>query len=125
MRKHRNQMKAAEIAALETYMHTVTPAIHIDHAAERMQQKNVTTDEIAKAIRFGKVVEFHNEAAELRVVMRLDFGRPKVAVCAVVEPKTAKVVTTWKNSGSDNHSTIDMSAYGWKADARQVFGLEA
>ena len=126
MRKHRSQMKADEIKAVETHVRSMQPTLDITHATDRMNEKKVTPDEIAKAVRFGEVVEIHNEATELRVLMRLAFGRPKVAVCAVVSVESNKVVTTWKNAGADNHKTIDMSQYTWKANAVELInGVQA
>jgi hypothetical protein len=122
MRKHRLQMKAEEITALETFVHENVQPMLGNHAADRMSEKGVTVDEIAKAVKFGQVVEIHNEATELRVLMRLAYGKPKVAVCVVVGLESKAAVTTWKNNAQDNHKSLDLGAYQWKVDARQLIG---
>lgn len=121
-RKHRKQMKAAEIGTLETHIRKVCARI-IDgtHATDRMAQKGVTAKEIVNALKYGEVIEIHNEANELRAVVRFAYGRPKVAVCVVVGMETGTVVTCWKNAGQDNHQTLNLYAYTWNVNACALF----
>ena len=120
MRKHRQQMKAAEITALEARIHQVCSPELAGHAAQRMEQKSVSAQEITNCLRWGQAVEIHNEAGELRAVVRHQYGKPKVAVCVVVSLETGVVVTTWKNKGSDNHSTLNLWAYQWQVNVASV-----
>jgi len=92
-------MKAAEIAALEISVRKVTAHILSTHAAYRMAQKGVTAKEIENCLKYGIAIEIHNEAGELRAVIRHAYGRPKVAICLVIGLESQTVVTTWKNAG--------------------------
>ena len=111
MKTHRKYMKAAEIEALELRVREIAETVISTHAAERMHQKNVTAREIENCLRYGVVIELHDEAGELRMVVRHDSGRPKVGVVAVVAFETGTIVTVWRNAGSDNHATLNDFAY--------------
>lgn len=120
MKKHRQQMKAAEINALEAVIRTYASPEFITHTFERMAEKKVTAREIELCLRHGQAVEIHNEAETLRVVVRFAYGKPKVAVCIVLDLETNAVITTWKNSGSDNHSTLNAFAYQWEVSVTSL-----
>lgn len=111
MKKHRNMMKAAEIEGIEKRVREIAAVAISSHAAERMNQKAVSVKEIENCLKYGFAVEIHNEAEELRAVIRFQYGKPKVAVCLVVGLETGTLVTTWKNAGSDNHKTLNSFAY--------------
>ena len=111
MKKHENQMSQAEKAAIAVRVAEIAAKVISTHAADRMNQKNVTSKEIEICLKYGHAVEMHDESDELRAVIRHSFGKPKVAVCAVVGLETGTVVTTWKNAGSDNHKTLNIFAY--------------
>lgn len=104
-------MTGAEILALEGRVRTVCARVIDGHCTDRMSEKNVTGREIANCLKWGEVIEAHNEAGEWRAVMRLDSGRPKVGVCCVVELSTGRIITVWKNAGADCHKTLNLNAY--------------
>lgn len=86
----------------------------------------MNTAEILNAIKWGIVIEVHNDAGELRALVRHAFGRPKVAVCIVVSLETGHVCTVWKNRGSDNHKTLDRTLYTWRTNVIQLIeGISA
>lgn len=124
-RKHRTQMKTAEIAALEARIRLVCDPEIASHAAERMQEKRVSGQEIANCIKWGQAIEIHNEAGELRAVVRHAYGKPKVAVCVVISLETGVVVTTWKNAGNDNHKTLNVFAYQWTVNVASLLAPAA
>jgi hypothetical protein len=124
-RKHREQMKASEIAALEISVRKVTARILSTHAAARMAEKGVTVKEIENCLKYGIAIEIHNEAGELRVVIRHAYGRPKVAVCLVIGLTSQTVVTTWKNAGSDSHSTLNLFKYQWNVNVASLLAQGA
>ncbi len=90
-----------------------------------MAQKGVTAKEIENCLKYGNGIEIHNEAGELRAVVRHAYGRPKVAVCVVIGLGSGTIVTTWKNSGSDNHKTLNVLAYGWQVNVVELLGARA
>jgi len=121
MRKHRNEMTESEINAVEAHVHGLTPVIG-GHTPERMAEKRVAVHEAVNCVRYGKVIEVHNERISLRAVMRHNCGRE--AVCAVVEIESGNIITVWKNRATDNHATLNMAAYGWKANmASMIAGM--
>jgi hypothetical protein len=113
MRKHTKQMKQTEREALNTFIKQIAVHVVSTHAAERMTQKDVSAREIELCLQYGEGIEIHNDAGTPRAVVRFQYGRPKVAVCVVVELLTGKIVTVWKNAGSDNHQTLNLFAYQW------------
>lgn len=120
MRKHRTQMGKAEIEAAEAYVHGLKAQELADHAFKRMDTKNVTLRDIFVTIKYGRIIEVNTEGSGMRVLMRLDFGKPKVAVCVVLALDNLAVVTVWKNAGNDAHKTLDISQYQWKVDFRAL-----
>ena len=119
-RKHETEMKEAEKLALNARIREVADTILSTHAIERMQQKSVTVREIENCLKYGNGIEIHNEQGELRAVVRHAYGRPKVAVCVVIGLESSTIVTTWKNSGSDNHKTLNTLAYGWNVNVVEL-----
>ena len=111
MKKHESQMSQAEKETVAARVREIAEKIISTHAAGRMTQKGVTGRELEIALKYGHAVEIHDEANELRAVIRHAFGKPKVAVCAVVGLASGLVVTTWKNAGSDNHATLNAFVY--------------
>lgn len=111
MKTHRSLMTAAEIQTAEGRVREIAEIVISTHAAERMTQKVVTVKEIENCLRYGLVIEAHDEAGELRLVVRHDYGRPKVGIVVVVGLLSGAIITTWKNAGSDNHKTLNMLAY--------------
>ena len=112
MKKHENQMSAAEKEALVKRVAAIAEKGITDHAADRMAQKGVTAKEIEICLKYGHAIECNtNDPTELRAVIRHAFGKPKVAVCTVVGLTSGNIVTCYKNAGSDNHKTLDLSVY--------------
>ncbi|MFI5260790.1 MAG: DUF4258 domain-containing protein [Candidatus Paceibacteria bacterium] len=111
MKKHENQMTGAEKTAIAMRVAEIAATVISTHAADRMDQKGVSGKEIEICLKYGHAVEMHDEANELRAVIRHSFGKPKVAVCVVIGLESGTIVTTWKNAGSDSHSTLNMFAY--------------
>ncbi len=121
MRKHISSMDQTEVQAIVNRVQAIAAfRAFIDHSEERKTQKNVTARDIDITLRYGLPVEIHNEAGELRALISLCFGKPKVRVCVVIALATGAVITTWKNAATDKHATLDVSLYGWQAD---VVGL--
>ncbi len=118
-------MKEAEKQALTSRIREVAETVISTHAAERMAQKGVTAREIENCLKYGNGIEIHNEQGELRAVVRHAYGRPKVAVCVVIGLESGTIVTTWKNSGSDNHKTLNVLAYGWQVNVVELLGARA
>jgi hypothetical protein len=122
MKKHESQMSGAEKEAIAVRVREIAETVISSHAADRMNQKIVSSKEIEICLKYGQAVELHDEAGELRAVIRHGFGRPKVAVCVVVVLQTGTIVTTWKNAGSDNHKTLNVFAYDKSADVLAMLG---
>lgn len=113
-------MKQAEIEVLEVRVREIAATVISTHAADRMTQKGVTAKEIENCLKYGIAIEIHNEANELRAVIRHAYGKPKVAVCVVIGLASGTIATTWKNAGSDNHSTLNLYAYQWNVNVATV-----
>ncbi len=122
MKKHENQMSGAEKAAIAMRVAEIAETIISTHAADRMAQKGVSGKEIEICLKYGHAVEMHDEANELRAVIRHSFGMPKVAVCVVIGLCSGTIVTTWKNAGNDNHATLNMFAYDKSMNVLAMLG---
>ena len=111
-------MSISEIQAVEAAAHKVASVRLGSHAAERMAEKGIKPSMVEACVRYGRAIEIHNEAWELRVVLRHEQNR--VATCVVLGLKSGTVVTVWKNRANDNHRTLDLSVYQWKADVASI-----
>jgi len=117
-------MSPKEIAAIEGIAHSVGHTLILAHAASRMVQKDVSEREIENCLKYGHAIEVHNEASNLRIVLRHDYGRPKVGVCLVLELGTNAIITVWKNKGNDGHKTLDKWQYQWNIDLVKLLGVQ-
>lgn len=121
MKRHRQQMSSREIEALEARTRKVTEALLIAHAEQRMAEKGITARDIELTLKYGIAIEINSDATdEYRAVVRHAYGKPKVATCMVLGLTSGKVVTTWKNAGSDNHSTLNLYAYQWNVNVANL-----
>ncbi len=112
MKRHEKQMNQAEKDDAVTRVRQIAETVISTHAADRMAQKNVTAKEIENCLKYGRVIELNDESPkEFRLVVRHDYGRPKVGVVVVVGVTTGTIVTTWKNAGADGHLTLNLYAY--------------
>jgi len=116
MRRHRQQMSQAERNLADQFARSLQIQDLTLHTAKRMDQKHVTEQDIRSALVFGQVIEISKHSGNLRLLVRHD--RRQDAVCVVIEPRTRRVVTTWKNSRQDQHNTLDLSLYSWNTDMR-------
>lgn len=126
MKKHRQQMQPGEIAALESFIHSISPVLD-GHTFQRMCEKNIAVVDIENIFKHGAAVEIHNEAEELRAVVRYDAGKGKKAtgVVAVIGLQSGKIITAWRNDGGDNHSTLRITAYQWRVNVAELLQATA
>ena len=88
---------------------------HTVHAQGRQTEKLVTDDMLRDCLTNGRLIEVHNEANSLRVLLRNIDG-----TCAVVDLDTKVVVTCYWNHPDDRHTTIRRSEYYWGPIGRKV-----
>ena len=121
-RRHRLQMKLAEIAAIEAFVHTPRrwACAENGHLQERLREKQITVAGILAAIR-GKVVEVNRNGQDVRAVFRSAEAGPQTVV--VVSLVHFRIVTAWKNDADDRHGTLNRSEYTWGQDIRTVLNL--
>jgi hypothetical protein len=119
-RKHRFQMSSMEINLLEGKIHSYSELKLSPHALARMNEKDVTEQEIRQTLRYGRVIEVHNNIADdIRALVRLD-RKKKAATCVVISLCSGEVKTAYKNDKGDNHKTLDASQYMWNANMAQT-----
>lgn len=111
-RKHRNQMSAGEIRAIEYFVRSLLlqapPNSHwIDRATERL----LTFSDAADALQKGQVIEVNLSPEGPRALFRDDRG-----ICAVVALKTGDIITAYYNHPRDTHRSLDYGQYRWSVD---------
>lgn len=119
LRRHRKQMSASEIEAVETVVHSQPRSAWVfgPHAYTKMLAKDVSHDEVLETLRDGRVIEA-NVNRDLCVVFRKEFKT--TAVCVVVALKNRWIVTVWRNPNRDNHETLDIEKYNWNTNLSEV-----
>lgn len=124
MRKHRQQMTVAESVAIESTVRALNVREIAAHAFERMSQKGVSQAHILETLRTGQAIEIHNDANELRVLLRADvIGQ--WSACVVFSLDRQTVVTVWRNHVNDTHKTLRLNEYQWKVDVCKLLGRAA
>lgn len=89
------------------------------HALNEMRHDRVTQDEVAKVLRYGKVMEAHNcDPNDICVLLRFTIGRRSIAVVASLVRGT--VVTVFANSVESGMRKPDLKKYKWKADLSAI-----
>lgn len=107
-RKHRKQMTVAEITAVESSVRAVPAWRSQPYYIMRCQTRKIARIAVFRAIAYGRVIEAKSDG---RAVMRGTDG-----TCVVVSVPTRTVITVWHNDPTDNHYTLDLSAYTWYTD---------
>lgn len=123
-RKHRLQMKLAEIAAVEAFVRVPRrwACSENEHLQERLREKQITVAGIAAALKAGKLVEVNRNGQDVRAVVREQGQTAQTVV--VVSLCDFRIVTAWKNHQDDRHTTLDRHVYCWREDIREVLNLD-
>jgi hypothetical protein len=119
-RKHVTQMSRREITRVLEHIQGLTlSGFDNPHVRERKSKWDVSDADIRQAIRSGELIECHaNNYPDIRFVMRNDSGLRSICVCSNV---SGEIITVWVNTVNDNHSTLRLAEYQWKADLTNVF----
>ena len=84
----------------------------VPHAKERMEEKNITFEDVSSALKDFNVIELHQKGWDTRILLRGKaedgFGRN---TCLSLSLVTFRVITAYKNSATDNHYTLHTENY--------------
>lgn len=122
MKNHYTQLTSGEIQSIRAKVLGMrfTPT---SYTQDRFRQRHITMVQVAAVLSYGQVIEIHDEAGPVRVLMRGKVGGKYL--CVVVEPETGNLITAYWNNLNDHHTTIDMSQYTEKKvlDKHPAFGV--
>lgn len=121
MKKHRQQMTPLESEAIEHLVRGLDVQRIARHAHDRMREKGVTEAQILQTLRTGQAIEIHNDANELRVLLRANVA--DWSACVVFSLDRQTVVTVWRNQVSDTHKTLRIAEYRWTVNVCQLLGV--
>ena len=88
-----------------------------DHTKQRMREKDITVNDIKNCFADFSIIELHqreylNGNTDCRILIRgkaEDYrGRN---TCLSLSLETLRIITVYKNCGTDNHSTLDGDNY--------------
>lgn len=77
------------------------------HATGKRKELNISYEDIVDTIRYGSIIEIHNEFKNIRVLIR----HYNKGICLVLTPKTSTIVTIYINRKGDNHDNLDRTLY--------------
>lgn len=118
-RKHFTQMSVQETDAVGSAVRKINNLEITPYVRGRMAERNIKALDIAKTLRFGHVIEVHNNiGSEIRVLMQAVVNNKKCH--AVVSLTNRTLVTCYWNSLNDSHATLDKSAYKWNVNLLDV-----
>ena len=84
----------------------------VPHAKERMEEKNITFEDVSGALKDFTIIELHQRGWDTRILVRGKakdrFGRN---TCLSLSLVTFRVITAYKNSATDNHYTLHTENY--------------
>ena len=81
-----------------------------EHALERMKRWRVNKGQVLKTLAQGRLIEAHDDAGVLRFLFRRTPNNATKSICVVVDARF-HVITVYCNHASDNHTTLDLTAY--------------
>jgi len=97
VRKHPTQMSEVEINLIESKLHTYADYALAPHARQRKLEKGVAEQEIQQALRYGKLVEVHNNVpGDVRALVELK-RKKKESTAVVISLCSGEVRTVWRN----------------------------
>ena len=84
----------------------------VPHAKERMEEKNITFEDVSSALKDFNVIELHQKGWDTRILLRgkAEDGYGK-NTCLSLSLVTFRVITAYKNSATDNHYTLHAENY--------------
>ena len=83
-----------------------------EHTIIRQKEKIITKDEIQRAIKNGKIIEFHVKDDNKRILVRGNCAENgRYNICVVLDIDNNRVVTAYDNLVNDKHYTLDYSKY--------------
>ena len=122
LRRHATQMTPAELTALTSIVRLFRADSYAlaPHAREQAARKGISESAIREALQHGIPVELNkDEANRVNVLLRHESG-----TCVVVGLTTRRIVTTYFNSPTDQHRTLDKSLNTWAVNAAEVAAAE-
>lgn len=118
-RKHTKQMSPKEREVLRDAVDSldITSWDRFSrHCIDRILEKKVSAVDIVETIKYGEIIEAHNEVKnDIRVLLRKVTKKGR-STCVVVSLRDGQIVTCYKNRNKDKHSTLGWSEYQWKVD---------
>lgn len=116
MKKHVSQMTQREITLLTDLC--MLGDYHLcSYSQRRLRQRNIEPKQVLKAIKEGKLIEYHYVSPlEHRVLLRGITPISGFVICVVLDLFTGLIVTAYKNSVWDKHFTLRQKEYDANID---------
>lgn len=115
-RKHVSQMSNEEKELIEFKIANLNGFNPTKYCKSKMEERNITTEDIYNAILVGEPVEYHKKGNESRILFRSILNKQKKNICCVVRLSDGKVITCYKNDFNDEHDTLNYSLYDESID---------
>lgn len=116
MRKHVRQFTKIEVKHLMKRIDSTKNLRLTPHLIDRIHEKKVyiTNEQLTDVITNYSVVEYRILNMEERVVIRSNTSFYGEDYCIVISLTQGAIVTIWKNSSTDLHSTLNEELYNKK-----------
>lgn len=82
------------------------------HLNQRMNQKNISKNEIIKTLKDNEIIEFHYKNSP-RILIRGRNDENGYNICLVINLQDYTIITAYKNKISDNHKTLNTTRYSY------------
>ena len=76
------------------------------HAVRKLDERNISSEQLAAALRDGDVLEIEMKNGDARLLVR-----DAVGVCVSYSLNTQRVITVYYSDPLDTHATLDTSVY--------------
>jgi hypothetical protein len=109
-RKYYTQMTEKELKMLSNLIKDKEFTLTA-YSRGRIQKRDIDENQVKRAIKDGKILEFHYKDGDIRVLIRGSTNESGNNICVVVNLRNQEIVTSYPCAYNDNHITLDMNIY--------------
>jgi hypothetical protein len=91
----------------------------IPHSKEKLESRKITMQQVAETVAYGELIEAHNLADSLRILLRKPFDSKDL--CVVISLCNQEIITAYWNAADDHHKTLNAGMYQLTEDIRDLY----
>jgi hypothetical protein len=121
-RKHINDMTFEDVGIIEILTNENTFRFS-NYMLKTMNYREISKEDVLDTIKNGNVIELHIKNNDIRVLKRSIKSYIGYDICVVYGLISKDIITCYKNTAGDNHSTLDLSLYQSDINVKKTLEL--